>query len=92
MSQKLHLALEKKVFKGQSQRSRSRESWGRGAREEHYAKNQVLGVPESSAGQTMGKVTVAVVAIVETVSRQSGVGTGGPGGIGPGLPFPARSL
>lgn len=45
MSQKLHLALEEKVFKGQSQRSRSREGWGRGARQEHYAKSQVLGAP-----------------------------------------------
>ena len=45
MSQKLDLALGKKVFKEQSQRSRSREGGRRGAREERYAKSQVLGAP-----------------------------------------------
>lgn len=43
MSKKLDLALGEKVFKEQSQRSRSREGWGRGAREERYAKAKSCG-------------------------------------------------
>lgn len=43
MSKKLDLALGEKVFKEQSQRSRSREGGGRGAREERYAKAKSCG-------------------------------------------------